>query len=136
MFAFDAVVAGLLKEGLSFPVSPLMNHSILGRHSIPGNWDFWQHYSRRLLARCDELVIVPLPGWETSTGVQGEIEIANMLSLPIRHVPWDVAEFRKGVVSALAEEHRCSEAIAADAYDRADQRIEQARELLIKRGRP
>lgn len=96
MYAFDAVVADLLREGASFPISPLMNHSILGRHTIPGNWEFWQHYSRRLLARCDELMIIELPGWDQSVGVQGELELAKSLSLPITRCGFSYEEFLRG----------------------------------------
>jgi len=85
MAVFDATIASLLTEGRNFPISPLMNHIIVGKHAIPGNWEFWQHYSRRLLARCDELCIITLPGWEESVGVQGEIEFARSLSLPISY---------------------------------------------------
>jgi hypothetical protein len=95
MAAFEQAVADLLRAG-DFPISPLMNHTILGRHSIPGDWTFWQHYSRRLLARCDLLLVVDLPGWETSTGVQSEIELANLLAIPVEHVDWSQPAYDRG----------------------------------------
>jgi hypothetical protein len=86
MSAFDFEVAKLLLQSMTFPVSPLLNHGIIGRHKVPGNWEFWQHYSRRLLARCDELIVLMIPGWEESEGVQGEIAFAKSLHMPIRFV--------------------------------------------------
>lgn len=105
MAAFDEVIAVLLRKGERFPISPLMNHSILGKHSIPGNWEFWQHYSLRLLARCDEMVIIRLPGWDQSTGVTGERALAQNLSLPISfidHSPEVYADaYQEAVVSRV-----------------------------------
>jgi hypothetical protein len=71
--------------GRWFPISPLMNHAVVGKHALPGDWDFWQHYSRRLLARCDDLIVITMPGWKTSRGVQSEITLAGILSLPVHH---------------------------------------------------
>lgn len=104
MSAFDKAVADLLATGTRFPVSPLMNHAILGKHKIPGNWEFWQHYSRRLLARCDEIVIVDMPGTEASEGVRGERDLAVSLHLPVRHMAMDQDAYDEGAVLALARE--------------------------------
>lgn len=94
MAVFDDVIADLLRSGKWFPVSPLMFHGLVGRHNLGGDWQFWQHYSRRLLARCDALIVTTLPGWEASTGVQGEITLANELSLPIHyHDMWSRSVF-------------------------------------------
>lgn len=100
MAAFEDVVARLLTTG-QFPVSPLMNHGILGRHAIPGDWDFWQHYSRRLLARCDLLMVVQLPGWANSRGLTGEIALAETLSLPIEFARWS-----QDIYQSAIESHR------------------------------
>ncbi|UTC28926.1 hypothetical protein MARCHEWKA_04140 [Brevundimonas phage vB_BpoS-Marchewka] len=104
MSAFDKTVADMLTAGDTFPVSPLMNHAILGKHKIPGNWEFWQHYSRRLLARCDAIVVIDMPGAATSEGVRGEIDLARSLHLPVSYVPMDQAAFDDGAVAALSRE--------------------------------
>lgn len=103
MHAFDAAIARLLLEGECFPISPLMNHAIIGRHNIPGDWTFWQNYSRRLLARCDEVLVLDLPGWAESAGVTGEIELARSLSMEVRWFPFDHAAFAEGYGRKLAE---------------------------------
>lgn len=101
MSAFDKAIADMLTAGDVFPISPLMNHAILGKHNIPGNWEFWQHYSRRLLARCDEIIVLDLPGWRQSTGVQGELELARSLHLPVRYLDYDQDAFDDGAAAAL-----------------------------------
>lgn len=104
MHAFDKALAGMLTKGDVFPVSPLMNHAILGKHKIPGNWEFWQHYSRRLLARCDQIIVIDLPGTTESVGVQGELELARSLHLPVFYVSYDQDAFDEGAVAVLQAE--------------------------------
>lgn len=85
MTRFYATHAMLLARG-DITVSPLLNHEVVGRHQIKGEWAFWQRYSETLLGRCDEMWIVTLPGWEASPGVQGEIAFAKSRAIPIRHI--------------------------------------------------
>jgi hypothetical protein len=39
-----------------------------------------------LMSKCDELFVVTLDGWDTSTGVQEEIEMAKKFNIPISFV--------------------------------------------------
>lgn len=39
-----------------------------------------------MMAACDELVVLLLPGWRESEGVQAEIDLALELDLPIRYL--------------------------------------------------
>ncbi len=65
-------------------VSPLLMHFVLKYEpKLANDWNFWKTYSRELLSRCDEFHILGLEGWEKSTGLQGEIEIAKELGKPI-----------------------------------------------------
>lgn len=82
MDSLARVQANLVSQGL-FPVTPLSCHWVL-KHapSMPTDWNYWQHYSRALLRRCDSLVVVDVEGWRQSTGVQAEIALARELDLP------------------------------------------------------
>lgn len=78
--------AKLMKQGI-FTVSPVYKH--LMRHyneDIPGDWTYWGEYSRQLLAMCKEMHVLCLPGWDESTGVKAEIELAKELGIPIKYV--------------------------------------------------
>jgi len=44
---------------------------------------FFQDFSEDLLARCDMLLVVTMPGWKESAGVKVEIECAKRLGKPI-----------------------------------------------------
>lgn len=68
-------------------VSPLFNHYSL--HLVPdmaGDYAFWGDYSRNLLKRCDELVVLTYAGWDQSLGVQDEILLATALGLTITYI--------------------------------------------------
>ena len=64
-------------------VTPLSKHFILPFDNIPGDWGYWEQYSKHLLNQCKEMIIIGIPGWDTSTGVAGEIEYACKLGIPV-----------------------------------------------------
>ena len=44
----------------------------------------WYAFDLQLLARCDELLVLQLPGWEDSKGVLVEVAGAQSRGMPIR----------------------------------------------------
>lgn len=101
MNKFSSVMATLIENRLH-PVSPLLNHYLDGIVTInfPLTWDWWEEYSRLLLSKCEHMVVVIGPGWENSTGVKGEMELAKELNIPITFVDnhKDVEDFIQSVV--------------------------------------
>lgn len=77
--------AMLMERGI-YTVSPLLKHAILEHRNLPGDWQYWKDYSLELMRRCDELIVLMLPGWDKSAGVAGEIEAAEELGIPIIHI--------------------------------------------------
>lgn len=47
---------------------------------------FWLEQDFPLLARCDELRVLCLPGWEESVGVRAEIEFAHARGIPVSYL--------------------------------------------------
>ena len=57
--------------------SPIAHtHPIADVCTLPGFWSFWEACDKCMLSRCDEIWILTLDGWETSTGVTAERQIA------------------------------------------------------------
>lgn len=77
--------AKLMREG-HFTVSPLHKTETANREKIPSDWVYWEQYSYELLDKCEELIVLMMPGWVESIGVQGEIAYATKLGLPIRYI--------------------------------------------------
>src|SRR5690606_31871592 len=72
----------LMKNG-EFTVSPLYKHFMLKFSDLPGSWEYWKSYSKELLLKCDKMIVLTIPGWETSTGVSGEIKYARENNIPV-----------------------------------------------------
>lgn len=68
--------AKMLGDGL-LTVTPLDKHSSVKKHSMPGDWKFWQRYSLSLLSLCQGMIVVQLPGWDTSEGLSAERRFAQ-----------------------------------------------------------
>jgi Domain of unknown function (DUF1937) len=67
--------------------SPIVNGHGLVPFGLPTDWPFWARHGERYIARSDELLVLAMPGWEESVGVQAEIEIARRLGKVVRYHP-------------------------------------------------
>ena len=68
-------------------VSPLFNHYSLSLVPDMGtDYVFWRDYSKNLLHRCDEMMVLKFPGWETSSGVSDEVSLAQGWLIPLSFV--------------------------------------------------
>ncbi|GIW80418.1 MAG: hypothetical protein KatS3mg105_2225 [Gemmatales bacterium] len=108
-------VAGLLHQGLP-AFSPIVHSHPLVQYGLPADWSFWQRYDRELLARCDEVVVLMLEGWEKSVGVREEVRIARELGKPVRYLAPDLANVSPTlarVASGEAEAYRASNQAAS-----------------------
>lgn len=43
----------------------------------------WEDFDHTMLSRCDRVIVLKLPGWESSKGVAAEIACAEKLGIPI-----------------------------------------------------
>lgn len=66
------VAANMMRAGL--PVySPIVHgHDIASHHELPTDWEFWRSHCLAMLSKADQMMVVTIPGWETSTGVHAE----------------------------------------------------------------
>ena len=77
--------AALLSAG-EIVFSPIAHSHPIAAHGLPTAWEFWECADRELLRRCDELLVLMLPGWQESRGVQAEIATARELGMPVRYL--------------------------------------------------
>jgi nucleoside 2-deoxyribosyltransferase len=71
--------------------SPIVHSHPLVAYGVPTGWVFWSRFDRALLARCDEVLVLMLDGWQESVGVQAEIRIARALGKPVRYLAPELA---------------------------------------------
>jgi hypothetical protein len=93
----NTVSAQLMGQGHKV-FSPITHtHPIAVQCGLPLGFDFWQEYDEAILAACAEMVVITLDGWQQSKGVQGEMEIAKRLGIPIRFMEAEVTSGRVDV---------------------------------------
>lgn|GEM_PF-4650121 len=93
------VTAALMRLGV-LVFSPLA-HSVMvhEKYRLPDEWEFWRRIDFAFLDRCTELLVLTLPGWEESVGVQAELARARARGMRITfiagcsaaeaHWPWE-----------------------------------------------
>ena len=81
--AVNRVAGGLMREGLVV-FSPISHsHPIDATFEKPEGWDFWKVQDFGILELCERLLVLPLPGWRDSVGVNAEIDYAESLNIPV-----------------------------------------------------
>jgi nucleoside 2-deoxyribosyltransferase len=56
---------------------------------LDGDWETWRALDLSMIARCDELMVVTLDGWDKSVGVAAEVAEAERLGKPVFHLAWE-----------------------------------------------
>jgi hypothetical protein len=77
------IAARLMKEG-HYVFSPIVHcHPMAVKYGLPTDWAYWKGYLHVMLPKCDEVWVAGMVGYKESTGVNGEIELARKLSIPV-----------------------------------------------------
>ncbi len=80
-------VAGDLMRMGHIVFSPIsMSHPIAMESGLPTDWDFWKDFDVAYIECSCQMIVLCLEGWEESTGVQAEIEIATRIGIPISYI--------------------------------------------------
>ena len=81
----NKTMANLIQWGHAV-ISPIsMYHTMAVVHNVPGDYPYWEKVNKKLMTMCNELMVITSPGWETSQGIQDEIEFAKSLGI---HPHW------------------------------------------------
>lgn len=93
-YAANQAAAKLMSEGL-YIFSPISHTHPIAEASegkLPRGWDFWEGYDRQYLNICKKIIVLRIPGWDTSKGVQAEIKIGTEMGIPIEYMDWDICK--------------------------------------------
>ena len=81
-----AVASRLMLQGLHI-FSPIAHcHPIAVTGGLPKGWEFWGSYDKDIISKCDRFLVLRLPGWEESKGVQAEIKIWEEMGGTVEYV--------------------------------------------------
>jgi len=82
----NRAAAKLMREG-HIIYSPISHtHPIAVEGDLPLDWAYWQSVDEFYIRLCERVIVLMLTGWESSKGVQAEIEIAQSLDKPVEFV--------------------------------------------------
>lgn len=77
-------MAALLMRDGHIVYSPISHtHPIAMEGDLPLDWSYWQSVDEFYIRLCERVIVLMLTGWESSKGVQAEIEIARALDKPV-----------------------------------------------------
>lgn len=64
--------------------SPITHsHPLHELGALDGSWDFWKRIDTEFLDCSCRMIVLALPGWRDSVGVQAEIKIAQEQKIPV-----------------------------------------------------
>lgn len=81
----NQVAFTLMRQG-TYVYSPLTHNLPIDRLGINGNWMYWKNFDHAMLARCDRIIVIKLPGWDESKGVAAELAYAKELGMSIEWI--------------------------------------------------
>ena len=81
-----ATAATLIENG-AIVFSPIAHsHGIAFFMRQSESFEFWSKFDLEMLAHCAVLLVLTIPGWESSLGIKAEIAEARRLGIPVYHL--------------------------------------------------
>ena len=83
--AVTQMVFDLRKQGI-YVYSPITHNMPIDRLGVFGDFKSSMEFDHNMLARCDKLLVLKLPGWQNSKGLAAEIAFAKSQNIPIEEI--------------------------------------------------
>ncbi len=81
--AVEAAVVQMLEDKI-WTYSPIVHcHALAQDYLLPKDFEYWQAYNETMLKPAACIVVLKLPGWDTSAGVGKEIQFACDNNIPV-----------------------------------------------------
>lgn len=81
-------VANLVKNG-NVVFSPITyGHHLVEFRTMPTDFEFWENFCLTFLSKCDEMIVLKIPGWEDSIGIKNEIRYCEVHDIPIYYIEY------------------------------------------------
>lgn len=80
--------ARLLERGM-LVYSPIAHtHHIAATCGLRGDFEFWRRFDEAMIDRCDRCIVLLLPGWMSSKGMEAEVARFEAQGKPIECMEW------------------------------------------------
>lgn len=79
-------LAKFMNEG-HYLFSPIVHcHNAAVKYGLPTDWNYWKGYCCVMVPLCKRMWVLTLDGWEQSSGIKGETDLAKELNIPIDYI--------------------------------------------------
>jgi hypothetical protein len=78
----------IAKQYVFSPISHTHPIAEASEGKLPMEWEFWEGFDRQYLNVCKKIIVLRIPGWEESKGVQAEIKIGTEMGIPVEYMDW------------------------------------------------
>lgn len=75
-----------LADTIAFSVIAYIHPMLEEENKLPTDYEFWRRLCMDSMEVCREVHVLCVDGWETSVGVQDEIDVARSLNKTIRYI--------------------------------------------------
>ena len=79
------VTANLVRRG-ELVIAPSIHSDVLNASGLNKTTKFWIEYNKELLIRCDRALVLRLPYWFVSEGVNAEITAARAVDITVSYM--------------------------------------------------
>lgn len=66
--------------------SPITSSHPLHELGLDGDWNYWKRVDRAYLTVTKRIIVLTLPGWRESVGVQAELKLAKKFKIPVSYM--------------------------------------------------
>ncbi|MCS5708713.1 DUF1937 family protein [Candidatus Berkiella cookevillensis] len=89
------MAAQLIRDGIH--VFSATNHNAMLENfaDLTDRLEDWQRFNHCMIKRCDKVIVLKMPGWEKSKGIQDQIKYAQLHSIPVEmmEVPQTIIDY-------------------------------------------
>lgn len=85
----EEVMAAYLNQGVAVEAWIVTTHAMIQRGLLVDAYDHWEDMLESRIQEADEMHVLQLPGWDTSEGVAGEIDLAERYDVPVTYLSRD-----------------------------------------------
>ena len=76
----------MIKHPGEYAITGLVHHyAAVQRPELGTDYRFWEEFCVGFIKRSEKLVVLMIDGWDSSTGVNAEINLAKRLNIPIEY---------------------------------------------------
>lgn len=80
------VAAKLMNQGMVVFCPIAHGHPIAMAGQLPTTAEYWMRFMGEFVCKSERVLVICLPGWDTSTGIEHELSIAASQGIPVQYL--------------------------------------------------